>query len=139
MKASHVSIKPENQSINSSTDKKERNPGTPIQTYNQLLLPINMETQSSLASEKYHSNDRSVQLTSSNSLSPDIQKEAVDYLFQLKTQSQRLSTVNNDPILVAKNLNEPYTLNCSSNINESQGKALIVNCNKNVSLKNVNI
>ena len=78
-----------------------------------------METQSSLTSEKHHSTDRSAQLTSTNLLSPDIQKEAVDYLFQLKTQSRGLSTVNNDPISVAKN--EPYLLNANNNINRSQG------------------
>ena len=119
MNDSHISIKPENQSINSSTDKKEQNPDTPTLPYNQLLLPINMDTQSSLTSEKHHSDDRSAQLTSSNLLSPDIQKEAVDYLFQLKTQSRRLSTINNDPMSVAKN--ESYFINTNSNINRSQG------------------
>ena len=119
MNDSHISIKPENQSINSSTDKKEQNPDTPTLPYNQLLLPINTNTQSSLTSEKHHSDDRNAQLTSSNLLSPDIQKEAVDYLFQLKTQSRRLSTINNDPTSVAKN--ESYFINANSNINRSQG------------------
>ena len=73
--------------MNSLTDNNEQLPDIPNQTcHQQLVLPINPE----------HQSNNNVLLASSNLLSPDIQKEAADYVFQLKTKSRRLSGMNED-------------------------------------------
>ena len=97
-------------------DRKERTPDIPKQLYNQKLLPPNTETKSSFTSDNSINCNSPLMKPSNNLLSPDIQKEAADYLFQLKKQSRSMGTEHNYPILLDKNRQDPSSVNIKNNL-----------------------
>ena len=81
MKASTVATKAENKSTNSLVDRIECKPDIPKQIYYQKLLSPNAETNVSFTSDN-SINRHALMMPSNNLLSPELQKEAADYLFQ---------------------------------------------------------
>ena len=86
---SDVTMGVEKQSADSLVDKKKQKPDTTAQTY-QLLSSCNTQNASSFIGGNHATDSKDI-VPLNNSLSPDIQKEAFDYLLQLKKQSQSLA------------------------------------------------
>ena len=84
---SDVRMAIEKQSIDSLVGKDEQKPDFSKQTCQ--LLPSNTQYISSFIEEKYSINRKNV-VPFNNSLSPDIQQEAADYLLQLQKQSRSI-------------------------------------------------
>ena len=100
--------------MNSLMDNNEQLPDIPYQVCYQQLLPMGAEPKSTSTSDEHQSNDH-VLLSSTNSLSPDIQREAADYVFQLKTQSRRLNKIKDDSIFKVNDCCHSATMNSNNN------------------------
>ena len=109
--------------MNSSMDNNEQLPDIPYQACYQQLPPMSAEPETTSASDEHQSNEH-VLLSSTNLLSPDIQREAADYVFQLKTQSQRFNRMKEDSIFKVNDCCHSATMNISNNCNGYQGNVL---------------
>ena len=109
--------------MNSLMDNNEQLPDIPYQVCYQQLLPITAEPESTSASDEHQSNEH-VLLSSTNLLSPDIQREAADYVFQLKTKSKRLNRMKDDSTFKVNDYCHSATMNTNNNCNGYQGNLL---------------
>ena len=109
--------------MNSLMDNNEQLPDIPYQACYQQLLPITAEPESTSASDEHQSNEH-VLLSSTNLLSPDIQREAADYVFQLKTQSRRLNKMKDDSIFKVNDCCNSANMNTNNKCNGYQGNLL---------------
>ena len=109
--------------MNSSMDNNEQLPDIPYQACYQQLPPMSAEPETTSASDEHQSNEH-VLLSSTNLLSPDIQREAADYVFQLKTRSRRLNSMKDDSTFKVNDCCHSATMNINNNCNGYQGNLL---------------
>ena len=105
-------------------DRIECKPDIPKQIYYQKLLSPNAETNISFTSDN-SINCNALMMPSNNLLSPELQKEAADYLFQLKTHSRSLDSEHNYPILADKNRLGSSSFNTKNNLIVYESKLCI--------------